>query len=75
MHKEALVLGLLFLFVSFILTFALTKMSASYVNLPPLAIMALILLVIGTVVTVYSIWDEVTGRSSPSTKSSQHGAL
>ena len=71
MHKEAFVLGLLFLFVSIILVVVMEEIAASYADLQPLAIMILILLVIGTVVTGYSIWEDVIPRSSPSTDSSK----
>ncbi|MGD0396428.1 MAG: hypothetical protein ABSB26_05920 [Nitrososphaerales archaeon] len=71
MHKQALVLGLLLLVVSIILTAALEGLATSYADLRPLAIMTLILLVVGTVATGYSIWGEVMGRPSPSTESSQ----
>jgi hypothetical protein len=71
MHKQAFVLGLLLLFVAIILTALLSALAASYADLQPLAIVALILLAIGTVVTGYSIWDEVLGRSGQSTKRSQ----
>ena len=71
MHKQAFVLGLLFILVSITLTVVLNELAASYADLQPLAIMALILLAVGTVVTGYSIWDEVMGRSGPSTESSR----
>ena len=65
MHKVAFVLGLLLLSVSVILTVVMTKLAASYADLQPLAIMTLILLVVGTVMTGYSIWDEIVRRPSP----------
>lgn len=71
MHKQAFVLGLLFLFVSIILTVVMAELAVSYADLQPLAIVALILLVVGTVMMGYSIWGEVRGRSSPSTKNPQ----
>jgi hypothetical protein len=71
MHKEAFVLGLLLLSASIILTVVMTELAASYANLQPLAIMALILLVVGAVTTGYSIWDEVMGRPRPSADRSQ----
>ena len=71
MHRKAFVLGLLFILVSIIPTVALDELTVSYADLQPLVIMALILLTIGTTVTGCSIWDEVTGRSGPSTESSR----
>jgi hypothetical protein len=71
MHKEAFVLGLLSLLVSIILTVVMEEIAASYADLQPLAIMILILLVIGTVVMGYSIWEDVMPGSNPSTDSSQ----
>ncbi|MGP8124299.1 MAG: hypothetical protein ACLQEQ_00280 [Nitrososphaerales archaeon] len=71
MHKQALVFGLVSLSASIILAVALPEIAASYSDLQPLAIIALILLVIGTAVTGYSIWEDVMGRSTPSTESSR----
>ncbi|MGD0319950.1 MAG: hypothetical protein ABSB56_09685 [Nitrososphaerales archaeon] len=71
MHKQALVLGLLLLFISVILTAVLNELASSYIDLQPLAVLTLILLVVGTVATGYSIWDEVVGRPSQPAKSSQ----
>ncbi len=71
MRKQALVLGLLLLFVSAVLTVVLNELAASYADLRPLAILTFILLVVGTVLTGYSIWDEVVGRPGPSRESSR----
>lgn len=65
MHKKAFALGLLSMLVSIMLTVEMTELAASYANLQPLAMVTLILLVLGTVVMGYSIWDEVTGKSRP----------
>jgi len=63
MRKDALVLGLLFLITSIVLIATVNVLAITYNNLEPLAITALILLVVGTLLTGYSIWDEVMGRT------------
>jgi len=64
MHRQALAVGVLLLFASFVLTFVLDELAASYTDLQPLATLTLILLVVGTVMTGYSIWEEVWGKTA-----------
>lgn len=71
MHRQAFVLGLLFILVSTILTVVLNDQATSCADLQPLAIMALILLAVWAVMTGCSIWDEATGRSGQLTESSR----
>ena len=66
MHRDAFVVGVSALLASVVLTFVITRIAASYGNLQPLAIITLILLVVGTVVTIYSIKEDVFGRRTPS---------
>ena len=65
MHRDAFVVGVSALLASVVLTFVVTRLASSYGNLQPLAIITLILLVVGTVVTIYSIKEDVFGRRAP----------